>query len=472
MTENTMASCGENVSWIWEPETGTIMICGSGPMTDYEKAEEAPWHELREQIKEVVVADGVTTLGDYSFMGCVNLKAVNLSATLQVLGVYSLSRCSLIEEAVIPDGVRIIAAKVFEGCTGLHRVRIPASMAVIDMKAFNQIPGPLQVEYGGDLQAWKKIRVSVNALGNQILGKADEPEVRTEVIPVLQTARELIHRGGDGKFHVVALDLSMDGLSKKPGDSVLLIFPDGKTMMIDAGVAECRERMLEALRRLELKGLDYFTLSHPHADHVGNAMAVAEYLAKQGGHIGTYFYTGYSFRNAEPSFAAYLRERGTVMDNGLRNGDVRELGRVRMEILAPSPAKMAMAHTFTPEHLNRISLIQKFTFGEASYLTCGDLYRVDEREAIAEHGDRLKATVLKANHHGVYTSNSDEWVETVEPKVILVTSDDIGGALFEERAEQKDIGYFCSGPDGDILVTMTEKGDVEIKTAFGKTFCK
>lgn len=160
------------------------------------------------------------------------------------------------------------------------------------------------------------------------------------------------------------------------------------------------------------------------------------------------------------------------MDNQLRDGDVRQLGEVKMEILGPSEAKMALAPTLTPEHLNSISLIQKFTYGEASYLTCGDLYRSDEREAIAAHGERLRSTVAKVNHHGVYTSNCDEWVETVYPDVLLVTSDDIGATLYEERAARMGIGYYSSGLDGEVLIMMTKEGHVELETTYGKTFCK
>ncbi len=457
-------------------------------MADYEEPIEAPWHELREEIREVNVKEGITAVGDYTFVGCSRLTKICLPPTLEILGVYSFSECAL-KEVVIPDRVRLICAKAFEANEDLERVTIPAALRSIDMKAFNQNPKLKQVIYGGTKSQWNQIRISANAMGNQPILEAEilcagenepqngreteEPieEVR-ELIPVLDEARELLKRGGDGNFYILALNLGMHGLPKKPGDCVLLIFPDGKTMMIDSGVAESRERVIAALNRLELTSLDYFTLSHPHGDHVGNAMAVAEYIYDRGGSIGTYFYTGHPFRNLKPSFAAYLKERGTKMDNRLRNGDVRQLGEVKMEILGPSEEKMALAPTLPPEHLNSISLIQKFTYGEASYLTSGDLYRSDELEAIAAHGDRLKSTVAKVNHHGVYTSNCDEWVETVYPDVLLVTSDDIGATLFEERAARMGMGYYSSGLDGEVLIMMTKDGHVELETAYGKTFCK
>lgn len=489
MSEMRGGVCGAGVRWEFEPATGEMLIDGKGSMADYERADEAPWHGFREEIRKLVVKKGVTSLGNYTFIGCPKLGKVTLPLTLEILGVYCLSKCAL-TEVVIPDRVRLICAKAFEANGNLETVTIPSSVASIDMKAFNQDPMLKTVIYGGTKRQWEEIRISVNAMGNQPLWDAQveyrETESRSEkdecegqrdfagqeLIPVLDRARELIRQGGDGDFYVLALNLATDGLAKKPGDCSLLIFPDGKTMMIDSGCDGCRERVLAAVERLNLASLDYFTLSHPHADHVGNAMAIAEYIYGRGGSIGTYFYTGHPFRNLEPSFAAYLKEHGTKMDNRLRNGDVRQLGAVKMEILGPSEEKMALAHTLTPEHLNSISLIQKFTFGEASYLTGGDLYMSDEREAVAAHGDRLRATVTKADHHGVYTSNCDEWVEAICPEVLLVTSDDIGATLFEERALRMGIGYYSSGLDGDVLVRMTKEGHVELETAYGKTFCK
>lgn len=478
-------TCGNGVSWMLDVKTGMMTISGSGAMEDYESPEEAPWHELCGLIKGVTVEEGVTKIGDYAFLGCAELSETSLPSTLEVMGVYCFSKCAL-REVVIPDRVRLICAKAFEANEDLERVTLPAAVRSIDMKAFNQNPKLKQVIYGGTKSRWDQIRISANAMGNQPIleaeilcagenGRQKEEEVIQEVrevIPVLDEARGLLKQGGDGNFYVLALNLSMKGLTKKPGDCALLIFPDGQTMMIDSGVAESRERLIAALDRLELTSLDYFTLSHPHNDHVGNAMAVAEYIDERGGRIGTYFYTGYPLGDLEPSFAAYLQEHGTRMDNRLRDGDVRQIGEVKMEILGPSEEKMALAPTLTPEHLNRISLMQKFTYGDTSYLTCGDLYRIDEQEAVAAHGDRLRATVAKVNHHGVYTSNCEEWVEAVFPKVFLVTSDDIGATLFEERAARMGIGYYSCGLDGEVLIRLTKDGQVELETAYGKRFCK
>ena len=105
-------------------------------------------------------------------------------------------------------------------------------------------------------------------------------------------------------------------------------------------------------------------------------------------------------------------------------------------------------------------------------MTGGDLYRSDEREVVKTYGDHLKSTILKACHHGVFTSGSKEWLETVAPEVILVTSDDIGSTVYAEDAARKNRGYFSYGIDGSILTSITSDGEIEVRAAYGKTFSR
>jgi len=55
------------------------------------------------------------------------------------------------------------------------------------------------------------------------------------------------------------------------GDSILIISPGGKTVLIDAGDTGKGKLVLEALKRRNVTQLDYFIASHPHPDHIGAA---------------------------------------------------------------------------------------------------------------------------------------------------------------------------------------------------------
>src|SRR5437763_2480223 len=55
------------------------------------------------------------------------------------------------------------------------------------------------------------------------------------------------------------------------GDSILIVSPTGKSVLIDAGDAGKGKVVLDALKRYKVEKLDYFIATHPHPDHVGGA---------------------------------------------------------------------------------------------------------------------------------------------------------------------------------------------------------
>src|SRR5258706_5355043 len=55
------------------------------------------------------------------------------------------------------------------------------------------------------------------------------------------------------------------------GDSILIISPGGKSVLIDAGDAGKGKVILDALKRYKIDKLDYFIATHPHPDHIGGA---------------------------------------------------------------------------------------------------------------------------------------------------------------------------------------------------------
>src|SRR5205807_6997408 len=55
------------------------------------------------------------------------------------------------------------------------------------------------------------------------------------------------------------------------GDSILIVLPSGKSVLIDAGDAGKGKVVLDALKRYKIDHLDYFIATHPHPDHMGGA---------------------------------------------------------------------------------------------------------------------------------------------------------------------------------------------------------
>lgn len=485
MEEKMNGVCGEHVIWEFEPETGVMRISGSGPMTAYDRYVAAPWKELRTEIKSIVVEEGVTSISDYSFLKCVNAKTISIPSTVKFLGYHSLNRCKSLTKVEVPEGVRVLESRAFSGCEGMEEIKLPASLKAIDMKCFPDCNSLKKVIYAGTEEMWNRIRIS-NVLeentpflavhreyeGRNTACEEDELDKiwhreKKEVIPVLDIAREILEQGGDGRMHILAFENRMHpGIAKKSGDATLVILPDGQTLMIDTGDFNIEDKMLGKLKRLNIRSLDHFTVSHSHGDHIGNGIAVANYLYEQGGKIGTYYYISERIGKFEPQFSDYIREHGTKMNTDLRQGDSFELGAVRMDILGPT----AKGRTDYEDNINNLSVIMKLTYGKSSYLTSGDLFRGFERKVLEEIGDQLKADVMKANHHGIITSNDPEWIAAVDPVLVLAHHDDIGSTMNSEKIKARGIGYFTTGLNGTMMVSMSADGAIEVITEYGDTW--
>ena len=128
-------TCGENVNWRLTGD-GTLTISGTGAMYDYTstwkdgegETVDTPWFGLREQIRRVVVGEGVTTIGAYAFTYLYSLTSVSLPAGLQKLGRNVFRGCEKLTSVTIPDGVRHVGSDLFAECHSLKTVSLPDSL--------------------------------------------------------------------------------------------------------------------------------------------------------------------------------------------------------------------------------------------------------------------------------------------------------------------------------------------------------
>ncbi|MDE6776606.1 MAG: leucine-rich repeat domain-containing protein, partial [Oscillospiraceae bacterium] len=116
----TSGTCGENLTWNFEESTGTLTISGTGAMKNWNNEQESCWYGLHENIKEVIIEDGVTTIGKGAFSYCDSLTSVAIPDSVTAIGDEAFFDCSILDSIVIPGSVKSIGRKALSGTSWLQ----------------------------------------------------------------------------------------------------------------------------------------------------------------------------------------------------------------------------------------------------------------------------------------------------------------------------------------------------------------
>lgn len=214
--------------------------------------------------------------------------------------------------------------------------------------------------------------------------------------------------------------LLMEAIDVGQGDSLLVIAPDGKTLLVDGGgfgggprqapqdfdIGE--EVVSPALWSRGIRRLDAVALSHAHSDHMGGLPAVLR-----------------NFRPAElwvgnnPDVASYRALLGEaaalrIRVRSFRAGDAFRFGATQISVLAPFAA-----YRPGPEPANNDSLVLHVAYGTTSVLLEGDAEAPIEQAMLSEPG--LASTLLKVGHHGSITSTRPEFLARVAPRWAVIS---------------------------------------------------
>lgn len=123
--------CGYNAKWSFE--NGTLTVSGTGRMFDY--SHDVPWYDFCEDIKCVIIENGITSIGDYAFFDLKNITSVTIPDSVASIGRYAFYYCENLTNITIPDSVTSIGWYAFSGC-GLTSVTVPDSVTSIEACVF------------------------------------------------------------------------------------------------------------------------------------------------------------------------------------------------------------------------------------------------------------------------------------------------------------------------------------------------
>jgi len=113
-------TCGENLTWTLDTDTGVLDIKGKGEMYDYgSDTIPAPWSSYSCSITKIVVGEGIINIGTEAFTYCYDLSDITISDTVKRIGSAAFYECSKLTTIVIPDSVDEIGGNAFCG-TGYY----------------------------------------------------------------------------------------------------------------------------------------------------------------------------------------------------------------------------------------------------------------------------------------------------------------------------------------------------------------
>jgi competence protein ComEC len=254
------------------------------------------------------------------------------------------------------------------------------------------------------------------------------------------------------------------------GDSLLVVFPDGETMLVDAGGFPGFERMKRKpqldigedvvspyLWSRRIQRLDYAVLTHGHSDHMGGLAAVLNNFRPRKLWIGT-----------EPQTPAWETIQHTAAADGIpivalnRASAPFSIGGAQIRVLAP-----ATDYVVGVNPANDDSLVLEIRYGRRSVLLTGDAERPIEDDLVAS-GQLRPVTLLKIGHHGSKTSSTEKFLEKTTPEFALISDGYLNQFHHPHpsvlaRLAERHTGIFRTDQRG--LITFRTDGDkVEVET--------
>lgn len=191
------------------------------------------------------------------------------------------------------------------------------------------------------------------------------------------------------------------------GDCIL-IQVNNKNLLIDSGTTESKSTVIRYLKNNNITKLDYIIATHPHEDHIGGMASIIKSFK-----VGEFYAP--RITSDTQSFADMV---GALKNKNLKIKVAKP--NITLDLGPSVTCTMLSPNKTTYKEVNNYSCAIKISYKNSTYLFTGDIEQLSENE-ILHKGYDLKADVLKVGHHGSNTSTSQEFLNSVSPKIAVIS---------------------------------------------------
>lgn len=238
------------------------------------------------------------------------------------------------------------------------------------------------------------------------------------------------------------------------GDAVLLE-QGGEFALVDAGPPECRDDLLAYLEGVGVQKLRYVFMTHPHADHIGAMQAVIERFPTDTMMLPVLE------KAPTPTTKAFENLLTSLVENNVPTETIAldasyPLGSGHVTVLQDGVE--------TGDNYNLLSPALLFEADGLRFLNTGDAEKANER-ALLERGLSLRVDVFMAGHHGSSTSNTENFLDAMHPRVVAIScgkDNSYGHPHLEamQAFEAQEATILRTDEDGSIVIGQDEAGNL------------
>lgn len=273
---------------------------------------------------------------------------------------------------------------------------------------------------------------------------ADETELpdaeKQALRDALSSARPDTSNSSGPSLDVIVIDVGQ-------GDSILLISPEGHTLLVDAGPKDAFSRIRDVLDARGVTSLDVVVATHPHEDHIGSMVDVLKSYP-----VGTYITIPDEVQSGtKTAVDAALSKNGCSVSFAEGGTTVSWSESCTVTVLNP-----LSGYESDPENLNNQSVVLHVRYGETAVLLTGDAEEIAEKRMLDTFPrSMLRADVLKLGHHGSSSSTGYAFFLAVDPDFAIAScgaGNDYGhphketlSLLYDTRT-----AFYCTDTDGTV----------------------